>query len=53
MDVLLDRNVRGYVLGATNVLFKQKKNLADILVEVCIDSYIPIILNDLFKNIFQ
>lgn len=34
MDVLRDPNVRGYVIGATNVLFKQKKNLADILVEV-------------------
>jgi hypothetical protein len=26
--------VRGYVVGATNVLFKQKKQLADVLVEV-------------------
>ena len=34
MDVLLDPNVRGYMIGATNVLFKQKKNIADILVEV-------------------
>ncbi len=34
MDVLLDPNVRGYVIGATNVLFKQKKHLADVLVEV-------------------
>lgn len=34
MDVLLDPNVRGYVIGATNILFKQKKHLADILVEV-------------------
>lgn len=37
MDVLLDPNVRGYVVGATNVLFKQKKHLADILVEVCLN----------------
>lgn len=36
MDVLLDPNVRGYFIGATNVLFKQKKHLADILVEVSI-----------------
>jgi hypothetical protein len=26
--------VRGYLVGATNVLFKQKKQLADVLVEV-------------------
>lgn len=34
MDVLRDANVRGYVVGATNILFKQKKNLADVLIEV-------------------
>ncbi|KAK9501707.1 hypothetical protein O3M35_012383 [Rhynocoris fuscipes] len=34
MDVLTDKNIRGYVLGATNVLFKQKKNLADVVVEL-------------------
>lgn len=34
MDVLRDANVRGYVIGATNILFKQKKNLADVLIEV-------------------
>ncbi|KAL1137878.1 hypothetical protein AAG570_009574 [Ranatra chinensis] len=34
MDVLTDQNINGYVIGATNVLFKQKKNLADIVVEV-------------------
>lgn len=35
MELLTDPNVRGYVVGATNVLFKQKKNIAEILVEVC------------------
>lgn len=34
LDLLSDVNVRGYVVGATNVLFKQKKQLADVLVEV-------------------
>ncbi|XP_035721501.1 late secretory pathway protein AVL9 homolog [Vespa mandarinia] len=34
LDLLGDINVRGYVVGATNVLFKQKKQLIDVLVEV-------------------
>jgi hypothetical protein len=34
LDLLSDINVRGYLVGATNVLFKQKKQLADVLVEV-------------------
>lgn len=34
MDLLTDANVRGYVIGATNVLFKQKKHLTDVLIEV-------------------
>lgn len=34
MDILTDPNVRGYVIGASNILFKQKKNLADVIVEV-------------------
>lgn len=34
MDVLSDPNVRGYVVGATNVLFKQKKRIAEVFVEV-------------------
>jgi Transport protein Avl9 len=34
MDMLSDVNVRGYIIGATNVLFKQKNQLADVLVEV-------------------
>lgn len=33
MDLLGDKNVRGYVVGATNVLFKQKKQLIDVLIE--------------------
>ncbi|XP_077279126.1 late secretory pathway protein AVL9 homolog [Temnothorax americanus] len=34
LDLLGDINVRGYIVGATNVLFKQKKQLIDVLVEV-------------------
>lgn len=34
MDLLFDVNVRGYIVGATNVLFKQKRQLMDVLVEV-------------------
>ncbi|KAI4461492.1 late secretory pathway protein avl9-related [Holotrichia oblita] len=34
MDLLSDVNVRGYVVGATNVLFKQKRQLFDILVDI-------------------
>ncbi|KOX71463.1 Late secretory pathway protein AVL9 like protein [Melipona quadrifasciata] len=34
LDLLADINVRGYIVGATNVLFKQKKQLIDVLVEI-------------------
>ncbi|XP_050433560.1 late secretory pathway protein AVL9 homolog [Adelges cooleyi] len=34
MDILTDPSVRGYMIGASNILFKQKKNLADVIVEV-------------------
>ena len=34
LDLLGDSRVRGYVIGATNVLFKQKKSLFDVVVEV-------------------
>lgn len=34
LDLLTDVNVRSYVVGATNVLFKQKRQLYDILVDV-------------------
>lgn len=34
MDLLNDLNVRGYVVGATNVLFKQKRQLYDILIDI-------------------
>lgn len=34
LDVLRDPRVHGFVVGATNVLFKQKRNLADVIVEI-------------------
>ncbi|XP_044755831.1 late secretory pathway protein AVL9 homolog [Coccinella septempunctata] len=34
LDLLTDVNVRGYVVGATNILFKQKHQLYDVLVDV-------------------
>lgn len=34
LDLLTDVNVRGYTVGATNILFKQKRQLYDILVDV-------------------
>ncbi|XP_056633967.1 late secretory pathway protein AVL9 homolog [Diorhabda sublineata] len=34
LDLLADVNVRSYVVGATNVLFKQKRQLYDILVDI-------------------
>ncbi|XP_011297232.1 late secretory pathway protein AVL9 homolog [Fopius arisanus] len=34
LDLLGDTNVRGYIVGATNILFKQKKQLIDVLIEV-------------------
>ncbi|XP_050304627.1 late secretory pathway protein AVL9 homolog [Anthonomus grandis grandis] len=34
LDLLTDVNVRSYIVGATNVLFKQKRQLFDILVDI-------------------
>lgn len=34
MEILNDPNIRGYVIGATNVLFKQKKSLFDVVIEL-------------------
>lgn len=33
-DLLEDINVRGFVIGATNILFKQRKHLTDVVVEI-------------------
>lgn len=33
-DLLNDVNVRGFVIGATNFLFKQKRHLTDIVIEI-------------------
>ncbi|KAL5007422.1 hypothetical protein ScPMuIL_016228 [Solemya velum] len=34
LDILQDVNIRSFVIGATNVLFKQKKHLSDVIIEV-------------------
>uniref|UniRef100_A0A1Q3FWU8 UDENN domain-containing protein n=1 Tax=Culex tarsalis TaxID=7177 RepID=A0A1Q3FWU8_CULTA len=34
MDLLTDPSVKGYIIGASNVLFQQKRNLADVMVDV-------------------
>jgi len=34
LDILNDPRVRSFVIGATNILFKQKKSLFDVIVEV-------------------
>uniref|UniRef100_A0A6M2DGJ9 Putative late secretory pathway protein avl9 n=1 Tax=Xenopsylla cheopis TaxID=163159 RepID=A0A6M2DGJ9_XENCH len=34
MELLTDPGVKGYIIGASNVLFRQKRNLADILIDV-------------------
>ncbi|CAO1338135.1 unnamed protein product [Diamesa serratosioi] len=34
MDILTDKNNRGFIVGASNVLFKQKMQLADVIVDV-------------------
>ena len=33
-DLLSDVSVRGFVIGATNALFRQKTHLVDVVVEV-------------------
>lgn len=34
MDMLSDPSVTGYLIGTSNILFQQKKNLADVLIDV-------------------
>ncbi|XP_046639783.1 late secretory pathway protein AVL9 homolog isoform X2 [Daphnia pulicaria] len=34
LDLLSEPNIRGYIVGATNVLFKQKKTLFDAIIEL-------------------
>uniref|UniRef100_A0A182N0C5 UDENN domain-containing protein n=1 Tax=Anopheles dirus TaxID=7168 RepID=A0A182N0C5_9DIPT len=34
MDLLTDPSVKGYVIGASNVLFQHKRQLADVLIDV-------------------
>ncbi|GFQ99018.1 late secretory pathway protein AVL9 homolog [Trichonephila clavata] len=50
LDVLNDLSVRGFLVGATNILFKQKKQLFDVIIEVD-DGKIEIIDPDLKKQL--
>ncbi|XP_062537439.1 late secretory pathway protein AVL9 homolog [Armigeres subalbatus] len=34
MDLLTDPAVKGYIIGASNVLFQQKRQLADVMIDV-------------------
>ena len=34
LDVLTQPSIHGYVIGATNALFKAKKDLSDVLVDI-------------------
>lgn len=34
MDLLSDSSVHGYIIGTSNILFQQKKQLADVLIDV-------------------
>lgn len=37
-DLLNDVNVRSFVIGATNMLFRQKRHLTDVIVDVSLHS---------------
>lgn len=50
LDILSDQRVQSFVIGATNYLFKQKRNLFDVIVELD-SSKIDIIDNDLKKKL--
>lgn len=47
LDILSDINLRGFLIGATNILFKQKKMLFDVIVEVSSDVKIFSFFNNL------
>ncbi|XP_040570025.1 late secretory pathway protein AVL9 homolog [Lepeophtheirus salmonis] len=42
LDVLSDPSIRGYFIGATNILFKQKRGIYDVLVDIQADNKIEI-----------
>lgn len=48
LDLLSEKNIHGYLVGATNVLFKQKKSLFDVVIEVSLN----ILHSALFLNVF-
>lgn len=50
LDILSDSRVRSFVCGATNYLFKQKRNLFDVIVEID-GAKLEILDNDLKKKL--
>jgi hypothetical protein len=50
LDILNDSRVRSFVCGATNYLFKQKRNLFDVIVEID-GAKVDILDNDLKKKL--
>lgn len=39
LDILTQPSVHGYLIGATNILFKQKKGVAEVVVDIPQDKY--------------
>ena len=39
LDILTQPSIHGYLIGATNILFKQKKGIAEVVVDVAQDKY--------------
>lgn len=50
LDILSDSRVKSFVIGATNYLFKQKRNLFDVVVELD-GAKVDIVDNDLKKKL--
>ena len=50
LDILTDKRAKSFVIGATNYLFKQKRNLFDVIIELD-GAKIEIIDNDLKKKL--
>jgi len=50
LDLLADSRVKGFLIGTTNILFKQKKDLVDVIVEMQ-DGSIEILDGNLKKQV--
>jgi hypothetical protein len=51
LDILSDNRVKSFIIGSSNYLFKQKRNLFDVIVELDGGGKIDIIDNDLKKKL--